>query len=309
MTLTVGKNGEFKSVSDALTAAERLDGEVKLHVFPGEYHEKLEVRRPGIIIEGESPENTVITYGDFANGIMPDGSRRGTFRSYTVLLDAPGIRLENLTVKNSAGFNEDAGQAIALYAEGEGITVINCRITSKQDSLFTGPLPEKERISGGFAGPKEHSPRLNGRQYYRGCRISGGVDFIFGSATACFEDCVIESLAPGYVTAGSSPKGQKYGYLFTNCDFVGNCPEKSVYLGRPWRDYAKVVIRDCRLGGHIRPEGWNDWQREITHETAFFAEYNNTGPGADISRRVSWAHVLSDEEAEEYTVKKIIGEV
>ncbi len=307
MKLTVGKGGEFEKIADALKAADQLDGKVTVHLFPGKYYEKLEVRKPGLVLEGESPETTVITYDDYANALMPDGSKRGTFRSYTLMLDAPGIELKNLTVENGAGFNNGAGQAVALYAEGEGITVRNCRLISSQDTLFTGPLPKTERIEGGFRGPKEHSPRINGRQYYFDCYICGGVDFIFGSATAYFENCTIESIdrRSGYVTAGSSPEGQKYGYLFYKCRFTGKGPEKSVYLGRPWRDYAKVVIRDCWLGEHIRPEGWNDWQREITHKTAFYAEYNNSGPGAEASARVGWSHILSDEEAKEYTLEKI----
>lgn len=310
MKITVGKGCEFEKITDALKEAESIVGEMVLHIMPGIYHEKPEVKKPGLVLEGEDPETTVITYDDCANALMPDGTKRGTFRSYTLLLDAPGIRLKNLTVQNGAGFNEGAGQAIALYAEGEGITVKNCRIISSQDTLFTGPLPKTERIMGGFTGPKEHSPRINGRQYYFNCYICGGVDFIFGSATAYFENCTIESIdrRSGYVTAASTAQGQKYGYVFKRCRFTGLGPEKSVYLGRPWRDHANVVIRDCWLGEHIRPEGWNDWQREITHKTAFYAEYNNSGPGADTSQRVSWSHVLSDEEAKEYTLEKIGGE-
>ncbi len=307
MKFTVGKGCEFEKITDALKAAESAVGEVVLHIMPGIYYEKPEVKKPGLILQGEDPETTVITYDDFANALMPDGTKRGTFRSYTLLLNAPGIRLENLTVRNGAGFREGAGQAIALYAEGEGITVKNCRIVSSQDTLFTGPLPKTERIEGGFIGPKEHSPRINGRQYYFDCYICGGVDFIFGSATAYFENCTVESVdrRSGYVTAASTAQGQKYGYVFKNCRFTGLGPEKSVYLGRPWRDYAKVVIRDCWLGEHIRPEGWDDWQRETTHKTAFYAEYNNYGPGAGTSQRVNWSHVLSDEEAKEYTLEKI----
>lgn len=51
---------------------------------------------------------------------MPDGIKRGTFRTYTLFLDAPDITLCNLTVENAAGAGKEVGQAIALYAEGEG---------------------------------------------------------------------------------------------------------------------------------------------------------------------------------------------
>ena len=92
---------------------------------------------------------------------------------------------------------------ILHFAEREGIRVQNCRLIGSQDTLFTGPLPEKEKEPGGFRGPKEFAPRINGRQYYKNTYICGGVDFIFGSATAYFENCTLESLPEGggYVTA------------------------------------------------------------------------------------------------------------
>ena len=52
----------------------------------------------------------------------------------------------------------------------------NCRLIGSQDTLFTGPLPEKEKEPGGFRGPKEFAPRINGRQYYKNTYICGGVD-------------------------------------------------------------------------------------------------------------------------------------
>ena len=113
---------------------------------------------------GDDASNTILTYDDYAREIMPDGIKRGTFRTYTLFLDAPDITLCNLTVENAAGAGKKVGQAIALYAEGEGIRVENCRLIGSQDTLFTGPLPEKEKEPGGFRGPKEFAPRINGRK-------------------------------------------------------------------------------------------------------------------------------------------------
>ena len=135
--------------------------------------------------------------------------------------------------------------------------------------------------------PKQFAPRINGRQYYKNCYICGDIDFIFGSATAYFEHCTLESLLrtktsaqsdlvsttstlhdsgcdtsalchsnsdmvqknytlppiQGYVTAASTPEGQEYGYIFSDCRFISkDCPAGSVYLGRPWRDYAKTIL-------------------------------------------------------------------
>ncbi len=304
MTITVGKEGQYQTIGEAIEAAERQGGDV-IHIFPGRYYEKLTIRQPNLVLEGEDEENTIITYDDYANAILPNGEKRGTFRSYTMLADAPGIQLRHLTIENAAGFREGSGQSIALYAEGEGIVVRNCRLLSSQDTLFTGPLPPSVIVPGGFKGPKEFAPRVNGRQFYFDCYICGGVDFIFGSATAYFENCTLYSIRSGYVTAGSSPEGQKYGYVFQNCRFEGNAPDKSVFLGRPWRDYARVVILNSYLGPHIKPEGWHDWQREWVHDLVVYAEYQNYGPGAE-GERVSWSRQLTPAESEEYTLEKII---
>ena len=44
---------------------------------------------------------------------MEDGSRRGTFRSYSVLIDTHDFTARNLTFENSAGLGALVGQALA----------------------------------------------------------------------------------------------------------------------------------------------------------------------------------------------------
>ena len=58
-------------------------------------------------------------------------------------------------------------------------------------------------------------------------------------------------LQPG-AAAASTPQG-KPGYLFANCTVQGNSPAGSVYLGRPWRQYARVYWLDCNLSDEIIP--------------------------------------------------------
>lgn len=51
----------------------------------------------------------------------------------------------NITFENSAGFGKKVGQAIAVYAEGDDLVFKNCHMLGHQDTLFTGPLPMKEK--------------------------------------------------------------------------------------------------------------------------------------------------------------------
>lgn len=296
-TVSKEPGSDFTSIRAALAALEANPELPRtIYVRNGIYEERLEIRLSDLTITGESREHTIITGGLGALSEMPDGSKRGTFRTYTVLLDADRITLSNLTIENTAGDGRTAGQAIALYADSDALILHNCRLLGHQDTLFTGPLPPTEKQRGGFIGPKEFAPRIVGRQYYRGCFIEGDVDFIFGGACALFEDCEIHSLdrgeeINGYATAASTPMGEPLGYTFYRCRFTGECPDGTVYLGRPWREYAQTVLIDCELGAHIRPDGWHDWNKPEAHEHTLYAEYRCTGAGALTAQRPSWTQL------------------
>lgn len=144
--------GAYPTISDALAAADQLypDAEqpVMIRVEPGEYRERVEIRRPHVTIEGETADSVRIMGGLGAKMPSEDGSgidgMLGTFRTYTVLVDADDVRLENLTIVNDAGDGREVGQAIALYADGDRLVVDACCIKGHQDTLFLGPLPPHE---------------------------------------------------------------------------------------------------------------------------------------------------------------------
>ena len=305
--ITVSKNGDarFSTIQEAVNAAEI--GE-KIFVKSGHYKERVEINKPGLMIIGENYEQTILENNYYARMIMRNGEKRGTFRSYTMLVNTGLFTCKNMAIVNSAGFGKDVGQAVAVYAEGDKILFEDCKLVGHQDTLFTGPLPEKEYEKGGFKGPTEFARRVQGRQVYRRCFISGEVDFIFGSAAAYFDDCEIYSYdcgkeINGYVTAASTYKDWEIGYVFNNCRLTSNCPDNSVYLGRPWRDYAKTVFINCEFGGHIRDEGFHDWNKEAARENAFYAAYNCTKNGAEFKPSAPFAKTISDEYANELLAK------
>ncbi len=285
------------ALSRAIAALPRNDEPITLRLAPGVYREKVVLQRPHTTLEGSGAGESIITWDDGAKEVLPDGMNRGTFRTATLLVDAPHVTLRRLTVENAAAPRQQVGQAIALYADGDFFTCEECTLRSHQDTLFTAPLPPKELQKNGFIGPKQFAPRTPQRHTYRRCRIEGDVDFIFGGAAAWFEDCDIVSVDAGYATAASTLEGQKYGYVFKHCRFLGdNLPQASCYLGRPWRDYAKTVLLDCTIGAHIRPEGWHDWNKPPFHECGYYAEYP-----APAHERAAFAHVLTEEEAARLT--------
>lgn len=69
-----------------------------------------------------------------------------------------------------------------------------------------------------------------------------------------------------------------------------------VYLGRPWRDYSTVIFMQSFMDYIVvNPAGWLAWSAERPLNLLFYAEFNNTGPGADLSKRAKWLgiHIIN----------------
>jgi pectinesterase len=145
------------------------------------------------------------------------------------------------------------------------------------------------------------------KNYFNNCYIEGTTDFIFGDATVLFENCDIHSKRDSYITAASTPKEANFGYVFKNCKLTAEPKATQVYLGRPWRIYAKTVYMNCEMGGHIRPEGWENWSKPEAEKTSFYAEYNCTGIGFQPQKRVGWSHQLDKKQAKDYSNEAILG--
>ena len=160
----------------------------------------------------------------------------------------------------------------------------NCRFLGNQDTIFLN----------------------RGRQYFDHCYIEGTTDFIFGGATAYFDDCVIHCLTSSFITAAATPDFQPFGFVFRNCRITAE-PGVRMYLGRPWRGYSAVAFLNCELPAAIRPEGWHNWDRPEREKTARYAEFGSTGPGANPSARVKWARELTADEAAAITPQRVLA--
>ena len=285
ITVSHDGTGDYTNIQSAIDACKAFpDQRIIIHIRNGIYNEKVVVPawNNRISLIGENAEKTIISYGDYFGKI--NRGRNSTFYTYTFLVEADDFFAENLTFENSAG---PVGQAVALHVNGNRCVFRNCHILGNQDTLYT-----------------EGSDK---RQYFKECYIEGTTDFIFGSATVLFDDCVICCKDNSYITAASTAKGKRYGYVFMNCRLTAVKGVNKVYLGRPWRDYAKVVFISCELGNHILAEGWSDWAGTKRNKTAFYAEYGNTGSGSNVSERVSWSHQISKKKASKYTIKNILS--
>ena len=276
-------NADFRTVQAALDAVpESSKDKTVIRIRPGIYKELLTLHKskPGVMLLGESAERTVLTFDRSARTLDPMGKPYGTSNSASATLSADDFRAENLTFANSAGRGRDVGQAVAVKTQGDNMVFEKCRFLGWQDTLYANG---------------------DGHQRFSPCYIEGDVDFIFGHAAALFENCKIVCKGEGYVTAQArDTEKDPGGYLFWRCDISATpdvAPGK-VYLGRPWRDFARVLFWECKLGPHIRPVGWHNWDKPKREKTAFFAECQNSGPGAETKERVAWSKQLTVQEAE-----------
>ncbi len=269
-------------------------GRVFIEIAPGVYHERVIVTQNHTNITlvgmGKTPEDVVITNSLNAK------QAGGTFFTETVEINGTGFEADNITFENTAG---NTGQAVAAAVRADKAVFKHCRFLGHQDTLFAD----------------------YGRQYYVDSYIEGGVDFIFGNATAVFDHSEIHANGPGYLTAQSrtSPE-QTTGYVIVDSKVTSgietgdgsglgsatSAPARdtirrdTISLGRPWRPYSRVVYIDTELPADVVPEGWNAWGKTPGTPLAFYAEYHDSGPGANVAARATWSHQLTARQAAQF---------
>ncbi|WP_027377892.1 pectinesterase family protein [Kaistella palustris] len=284
-TLVVAKDGsgDYTSVQQAIDNTKAFPENVKtIYIKKGIYKEKVKLHawNPQLHLVGESRDSTVISFDDHFSKI--NLGRNSTFFTPTLSVEADDAVVKNLTIENTAG---DIGQAIALSLSGDRTAVLNCRILGNQDTLY---------VSGG------------GTQFFKDCYIAGTTDFIFGNATAFFENCEIFSKKDSFITAASTPRENAFGLVFRQCRFTAVPDVSKVFLGRPWRTYAKTAVLNSYLGSHILAEGWDNWNNKTAEKTSYYAEFKNEGPGAATGERVKWSHRLRKKEALRFAKEKVL---
>lgn len=276
--------GDFRTLQAAIDAVRAFDPDFTTHIIlkEGTYYEKVVIpdHVRNLRITGESRDKTILTHNDHAlkNGM-------GTFNTYTLQIRGSDIILENLTIENNAPM---VAQAVALHTEGDRIILHNCRLLGNQDTLYTG--------------------REKGRLFFFNCHIEGTTDFIFGPATAWFEQCELLCKKNSYITAASTPPDAAFGYIFNRCHITVAENVTSLFLGRPWRPYAMTLFMHCSLPAVINPQGWDNWRNPDNEQTARYGEYNNNGEGSNTHSRVSWSTLLTPDQAKQITLLRVMGD-
>jgi pectinesterase len=268
-------------------------GRVFIEIAPGTYHER-------VIITQNHTNITLLGMGKSSKDVVITNSLNakqagGTFFTETVEINGTGFEADNVTFENTAG---NTGQAVAVADRADRSIFKHCRFLGHQDTLFAD----------------------YGRQYYVDSYIEGGVDFIFGNATAVFDHDELHANGPGYLTAQSrTSPDQTTGYVILNSKVTSTISRdappmeaatpgaessasahNTIGLGRPWRPYSRVIYINTELPADLNPAGWNNWNNPANEKTAYYAESNSTGPGANPAARVPWSHQLAPSEAKQF---------
>ncbi|MFF9805089.1 pectinesterase family protein [Streptomyces coeruleorubidus] len=283
-----GGAGDFTTVRDAVAAA--TGSGYTLVIAPGVYRQTVAVD-PGRtemtwIGASENPRDVVIVYDNAAGTPKPGGGTYGTTGSATATVQADGFTARWITFANDwlrADHPGIAGtQAVALKVQGDRSAFHHCRFLGHQDTLYADSM-----ALGTFA-----------RQYFAHCYAEGDVDFVFGRATAVFEQCRLRTLnrtdlsaAPyGFVFAPSTAAANPLGYLVTRSRVDSEAPDGYYKLARPWVPSSDptarpmLTVRDTWLGPGIDAVApYTNMSDSFPWQAQRFAEYRNTGPGADIS--------------------------
>lgn len=280
--------GDFTTVQGAIDAVPDNNNErIVIYIKEGLYHEKILIPKDKakISLIGENKETTILDFNETPKIQHSSDELFNTWGSASTIVLSDDFTAENITFNNSALIG--TGQALALRLEGDRMIFTNCNFISHQDTLFANG---------------------DGRQYFYNCYIEGDVDFIYGSATAVFEDCDIVNVREtgGYITAASTPEEREFGFVFINSRISGDVNPGSVWLGRPWRPYSHTAYINCYMSEVVQPTGWHNWGKISNEATARYLEYKSYGPGANPNGRVSWSRQLTDEEAELYTVENVL---
>ncbi|KAG8721055.1 hypothetical protein FRC09_008559 [Ceratobasidium sp. 395] len=261
--ITVGPGGKYST----LTAALADTSSSVYFVYATSIKERVVITRSGITIYGQT--SNALTYSSNQVTIynnIPASTAGSNEASATVSVKGADVKLYNLIISNTYG---QGSQAIALSVAGTRFGGYGLKLTGYQDTFLAN----------------------TGLQFVGKSYVSGATDFIFGGASLWLTGSTIETVGNGWLTASSRSSEDATYYVIDKCNVIGTGTQ---YLGRPWHNYARVIVQNSSLGSQIQAAGWTQWSSSSPNtDHILFGEYNNSGAGAWKSGRASFATKLS----------------
>ncbi|KAL6976355.1 pectinesterase, partial [Sarracenia purpurea var. burkii] len=267
--------GNFSTIQSAIDSVPSNNRNwICVYVKAGEYREQVSIPqdKPFIFLKGEGKRKTIVVWG----------AHDSIVTSPTFISRADNIVAKSITFWNSYNNPPTASNpirtAVAALIAGDKSAFYRCGFLGFQDTLWD----------------------VGGRHYFKLCTIQGAVDFIFGGGQSIYERCTISVIAgalnglAGFITAQArSGPNETNGFVFKDCNVIGT---GLTYLGRPWRQYARVIFYNSSLSNVVVPQGWNAWGNADGREYMLtFSEYDCYGTGSSMANRVKWEAKLSND--------------
>ena len=327
VTITVGKDSEcdYNTVQAAIDSIKNIPTEkyrATIRINPGVYNEDVIVDKPYITLMSSNNKGEVIITYDKANGHPDSAKNFGTDKTATVTVNAAatGFMAKNITFVNSYNIDEpdsnirSQSQAVALETMADKVILENCKIVGRQDTLYLKGASKGQQVAGANSA----------RVFLRDCYIEGTVDFIFGDATAYFDNC---SLNMAYYKNGghfTAPNTTLYniGYVFNNCKltvdkaYTQEMAEK-IDLGRPWQcdsaypnSGSNSVFINCTMPDIMNSKGFSLWDDNTIVNKVRFMEYGSkysNGRAMDLSSRANFVKVLTEEQAKYFNAYNVLS--
>ncbi|CAG8962342.1 hypothetical protein HYFRA_00005398 [Hymenoscyphus fraxineus] len=263
--LTVGGSGTYSDINAALSALGTGTTAKCIFIYSGTYTvtEQIHITYKGpLTLYGYTTDT-----GSFEQNVvnfqrsLKSADAGSLDKSATMNVVASNFKAYNINFKNTFG---KGAQAVAVCANGDRQGYYGCGFYGYQDTLYAKA----------------------GHQYYSNCYMEGAVDYIFGNAAAWFGECTIASNGNGAITATSRRVADEATWYVIDHSTVtaaaGQSLAGKVYLGRPWRAFSRVMYQNSVLTNVVAPRGWSTM---YDGATPLFYEYNNSGDGADTSKR------------------------
>ncbi|PYH82409.1 pectin lyase-like protein [Aspergillus uvarum CBS 121591] len=300
-TFVVSQNattGQYRNVTAAIAALPSDGKAYTIYILAGTYTEQISITRSGkVTLRGETSFANDYTQNlvtiEFSNGELTSaGKDESTPVINAKKTDGTGLALYNINFQNTYPQTSNTA-ALAADFYGTNMAAYGCSFIGFQDTLLAN----------------------KGTQVFSNCYIEGSIDYIWGYSTAYFHQCYIATNTPGACIAAQSRSSSTAsgGYVFDTCYVTYTSTYGSAYgesyLGRPYSEYSIAVYMNSYLDKHINAAGWEQWSTSSPN-TAYvtFGEYNNSGPGAWSTSRVSFATNLTATQAASYSLSSWVGD-
>ncbi|XP_050383844.1 pectinesterase 3 [Argentina anserina] len=291
--VTVAKDGtgDFKTIQEAVDVVPKKNlTRFVIYVKQGTYLENviMDKNKWNVMMYGDGKDKTIVSGSlNFVDGTA-------TFKTATFAVAGKGFIAKDMGFINTAGAEKH--QAVAFRSGSDQSVYYRCSFDAFQDTLYA------------------HS----NRQFYRDCDITGTIDFIFGNAAVVLQNCNIKPRQPmpnqfNTITAqGKKDENQNTGISIQKCTIspLESNMTALTYLGRPWKEFSTTVVMQSTIDINLDPLGWKEWVSNVEPPSSiFYAEYQNSGQGSSVDKRVTWAGYipsLTKEDATRFTVDSFI---